>query len=321
MLIDVDFIPGGLIVLDNANKVLSVNQSLCDWLGRTKADLEGQSPERWMTLASRMYYLGHVLPSLRLHSRAEEVFLSFTNTNGEVLPVILNASGCAIGGDGYQLLILPMQRRNLIEQQLQQARKVAELAVAEKAQALQDLQALTQELELRHLELAALNQQLERLATQDALTGLDNRRVYDRELACQLALFQRTGQPLCLIVADIDHFKLVNDNFGHDVGDQVLKEIGQQLRLNKRDFDTLARIGGEEFAFILPDTSVEQAVKVAERKRQAIEQFTGQYCKVTLSFGVAQVRSVDNERTLYERADQALYQAKKAGRNQVQVND
>lgn len=319
MLINVDYIPGGLIVLDSTNKVSAVNQSLCDWLGRTKVDLQGHSPERWMTVASRMYYLGHVLPSLRLHGHAQEVFLSFTNTNGEVLPVILNASACSPCNDGYQLLILPMQRRNLVEQQLQQARKVAELAVAEKAKTLKDLRALTHELELRHQELATLNRQLEHLATQDALTGLDNRRVYDRELTAQLALFQRTGKPFALIVADIDHFKQVNDSFGHDAGDQVLKEIGQQLRINTRDFDTLARIGGEEFAFILPNTTAEQAYNVAERKRKALEQFTGQYCKVTLSFGVAEVRNDDNERTLYERADHALYQAKKDGRNQVQM--
>lgn len=196
---------------------------------------------------------------------------------------------------------------------------MAELAVAEKAKTLKDLRALTHELELRHQELATLNRQLEHLATQDALTGLDNRRVYDRELTAQLALFQRTGKPFALIVADIDHFKQVNDSLGHDAGDQVLKEIGQQLRINTRDFDTLARIGGEEFAFILPNTTAEQAYNVAERKRKALEQFTGQYCKVTLSFGVAEVRNDDNERTLYERADHALYQAKKDGRNQVQM--
>ena len=319
MLIDVDFIPGGLIVLDTSNKVTAVNQSLCDWLGREKADLQGHSPERWMTVASRMYYLGHVLPSLRLHGRAEEVFLSLTNANGEVLPVILSASVCLPNTEGYQLLILPMQRRNLIEEQLQQARKHAEMAVAEKERALQAMQALTSELELRHKELATLNQQLERLATQDALTGLDNRRVYDREMAVQFSLFRRVNHPFALIVGDIDYFKDINDSFGHDAGDQVLKEISQQLSLNKRELDTLARIGGEEFALILPNTTAEQAFLVAERKRKEIEQFTGQYGSVTLSFGVAEVRSEDTQRTLYERADQALYKAKKAGKNQVGI--
>ena len=317
MLIDVDIIPGGLIVLDTANKVTAVNQSLCDWLGREKADLQGHSLERWMTTASRMYYLGHVLPSLRLHGHAEEVFLSLTNTNGEVLPVILSASVCSPNSEGYQLLLLPMQRRNLIEEQLQQARKHAERAVAEKDRALQDMKALTCELELRHKELATLNQQLERLATQDALTGLDNRRVYDREMAVQFSLFRRAKHPFALIMGDIDYFKAINDSFGHDAGDQVLKDISQQLSLNKRELDTLVRIGGEEFALILPNTTVEQAFLVAERKRKKIEQFAGLYGTVTLSFGVAEVRSEDTERTLYDRADQALYNAKKSGRNQV----
>lgn len=319
MKLDVDFIPGGLILLDGSNTVTAVNQTLCSWLRRSQADLVGRSAEVWMTPASRMYYLGHVLPSLRLHGRIEEVLLSFTSADGIKLPVILSATKCPQSGDGYQLLALPMQRRNLVEEQLQQARKAADQAVADKEKALQDVQALARELEHRHEELATLNAQLEELATQDALTGLANRRVYDREIAIQLALFHRVKIPFALILADIDWFKQINDRFGHDAGDKVLKEVSNRLKSGLREIDTLVRMGGEEFAFILPDTKATEAALVAERKRQEIEQLDIPYGNVTLSFGVTEVRPGDTRGELYGRADTSLYQSKSQGRNQVYI--
>ncbi|WP_339799986.1 diguanylate cyclase [uncultured Marinobacter sp.] len=319
MQLDANHLPGGYILLDNTNTVTAINQPLCDWLGRSREDLCGRSPERWMTVASRMYYLGHVLPSLRLHQHAEEVFLSFTNATGDALPVIMNAAAMPSPGSGYQLLILPMQRRNLVEEQLQQARKTADRAVAEKDRALQELQTLASQLEQRQAELAALNVQLEQLATRDALTGLCNRRVYDREIDMNLALFKRTKRPFTLALADIDWFKQFNDDFGHGAGDQVLQEISLCLRQGMRDIDTLVRMGGEEFALILPDTTAQQAALVAERKRTEIEQYKSQYGSVTLSFGITEVRAGDTRAEIYGRADQSLYQAKRQGRNQVCV--
>lgn len=272
MELDLDFIPGGLIVLDVTNRVTAVNQTLCGWLGRSRDDVLGQSPEVWMAPASRMYYLGHVLPSLRLHGRVDEAMLSFVSADGSRLPVVVSATTCRQKSDGFQLLFIPTQRRNLAEEQLQQARKAAEQAVADKDKALREVQALARELEHRHEELASLNAQLEQLATQDALTGLDNRRVYDREVEIHLALFHRTKLPFALILADIDWFKEFNDRFGHDAGDRVLQEVSQCLRSGMRDIDTLVRMGGEEFAFILPDTTASKAGLVAERKREEIEQ-------------------------------------------------
>ncbi|MEX1057205.1 MAG: diguanylate cyclase [Natronospirillum sp.] len=317
MQIDANDLPGGLILLDDANRVRSVNQPFCDWLGRTRQELTGKPPESWMTRASRMYYLGHVLPSLRLHHHAEEVLLSFSSASGHELPVVIKAARCSTLEKGYQLLILPMQRRDLIEKQLQQARKTAEQATAEKAKALQEVQSLAQELEQRHDELTLLNEQLEQLATRDSLTGLNNRRVYDREMNTHLAMFQRTKTPFALVLADIDWFKDINDRFGHDAGDQILKDVSQSLGQCMRNIDTLVRMGGEEFALILPDTSLEQAVQVAERKRSTIEQLVSPYSTVTLSFGVAAVQTGDTKGALYGRADRAMYLAKNQGRNRV----
>lgn len=319
MQLEADHLPGGFILLDGSNNVTAVNQPLCDWLGRSMGDLVGKPPETWMTVASRVYYLGHVLPSLRLNGHAEEIFLSLTNTEGKVFPVIMNGAAMPSPEVGYQLLVLPMQRRNLVEEQLQQARKTADRAVAEKERALQDIQNLANQLEQRQAQLAALNTQLEELATRDALTGLGNRRVYDWEIDVQMALFKRTQLPFALILGDIDWFKQINDRFGHGAGDQVLQEISLELRRGLRDIDTLVRMGGEEFAIILPDTSAEQAKLVAERNRTQIEQLASQYGPVTLSFGVTAVQTDDTREEIYARADRSLYQAKRQGRNQVCV--
>lgn len=317
MHLDINDLPGGYILLDESDMVTVINQPLCDWLGRPMDDLLGRPPEHWMTVASRMYYLAHVLPSLRLHGHAEEVFLTFTSASGEALPVIMNVAASPGPGGGYQLLILPMQRRNLVEEQLQKARKTAEEAVAEKEQALQQIKGLAHELEQRQSDLAMLNSQLEQLATQDALTGLHNRRIYDRKIEIHMALFQRGKLPFTLILADIDLFKQVNDRFGHDAGDQILQNVSQCLRYGLREIDTLVRMGGEEFALILPGTSADQAAAVAERKRKELEQLTTPYGAVTMSFGVAEVRAGDTKGELYGRADQSLYRAKSLGRNQV----
>lgn len=317
MQIDVNQLPGGYIRLDESNQVTLVNQSICDWLGRTKNSMMGQSPESCMTTASRMYYLGHVLPSLRLHGHAEEILLTFASITGEPLPVILNAAVCNQPSKVYHLLILPMQRRNLVEEQLQTARKTAEKARVEKEQALDQIQLLAHELELRQVELTTLNTELEKMALKDSLTGLNNRRVYEREIEVQLSSHKRSHRTFALILADIDWFKKINDQFGHDAGDQVLKDVSRCLQLGMRDVDTLVRMGGEEFSLLLPSSSAKEAAVVADRKRQEIENMVTPYGSVTMSFGIAEVHVGDKKGDIYGRADKALYAAKNQGRNQV----
>jgi diguanylate cyclase (GGDEF)-like protein len=317
--LDVDFIPGGLVLMDPDGRVTAVNRTLCTWLGRAGEELQGQSPEVWMTTASRMYYLAHVLPSLRLHGSIEEVFLTLTSQHGKGLPVLMSASHSGSPAEGFWMLFMPVQRRSLVEEELQQARKAAEQALEEKDRALQEMQAMALELERGHRELESLNAQLEQLATQDALTGLDNRRIYDREIEIHLALFQRARLPFSLVLADIDWFKDFNDRYGHEAGDRVLQDVSRCLASGMRDIDTLVRMGGEEFAFILPDTTAKNAALVAERKRRDIEQLDTPYGRVTLSFGVTEVHPGDTRGELYGRADLCLYQAKSDGRNRVHV--
>lgn len=170
--------------------------------------------------------------------------------------------------------------------------------------------------------LAADREELLRLATSDALTGLLNRRVFLLRLEQEFERSRRYGVPLSLLVIDCDHFKQVNDGYGHAVGDlalQTLAILGQEVM---RSCDIFARMGGEEFAILLPETSLEQAAAVAERLRLAVakhplETFAGNL-HFTVSIGVSQLESGDlTVESLLVRADNALYAAKHAGRNRV----
>jgi diguanylate cyclase (GGDEF)-like protein len=155
-------------------------------------------------------------------------------------------------------------------------------------------------------------------ADTDALTGVLNRMGFNDAISRELGRARRYQQPLSVAIADIDHFKRVNDEFGHPVGDQVLVRTAKLLSSCVRDSDTVARWGGEEFALIAPMTTEEGAARLAEKLRSIMAAtHLGPKEAVTASFGVAEMRPDDTVETLLQRADAALYRAKQSGRNQV----
>jgi len=169
-------------------------------------------------------------------------------------------------------------------------------------------------------QLKALNQKLQSLAVTDGLTGLHNHRAFQDYLEEQFQVAMRTKQPLALILMDVDHFKQYNDTYGHQAGDEVLRQVAQILQANVREGDFVARYGGEEFVVALPRADLESAVAIAERLRHAVEAAEWSLRPVTGSFGVAGIRpDMETRQELIEAADQALYQAKKNGRNRVEV--
>ena len=175
-------------------------------------------------------------------------------------------------------------------------------------------------------QLAQQNRELERLASTDALTGLTNRRRFLESLENERSRIERYGGTLSLIMFDIDHFKKVNDTWGHAVGDAVLREIAHAALQFLRKADIAARYGGEEFVILLPETELSGAALIANRLRHlvadtAIAQDQGTSISVTVSVGVASIGPNESWEDLLNRADKAMYQAKNNGRNRVELSN
>ncbi|MDC0662053.1 sensor domain-containing diguanylate cyclase [Marinobacter sp. SS21] len=225
----------------------------------------------------------------------------------------------AIGGQIVLLNYAMVQRWRLLNNQLLAVEHDAKLRLE------QQVQQRTAQLRAAMADLELANQRLEELTTQDGLTGLNNRRFLDAMFSQLLAESRRTGKPLSLVLLDADHFKQVNDRYGHAFGDRCLAAIAEVLARNiHRPQDVVARFGGEEFALLLPDTDESGAHRVCRKilddmSRVAMVGEEGQRVRLTLSAGIATSTPGETERHLFERADQALYRAKALGRNRTET--
>ena len=182
-------------------------------------------------------------------------------------------------------------------------------------------EAMEEKVRLRTLELEAANRALDLQARTDALTGLLNRRGFETQMAFAVALARRSSRPLSLITVDVDHFKRVNDTHGHEAGDEVLRRLARTLESRLRGSDVVARLGGEEFVALLPDTDLNGAQSIAQALVTAMaEQQDPVVGTITVSAGVATMRGAeDNGAAMLRRGDAALYEAKGQGRNRVCV--
>ena len=195
----------------------------------------------------------------------------------------------------------------------------------------QAMRVLQSRLAESQLEIAGLREEVRRARHEsllDALTGLANRRAFDQRLAACIAASDVAGETSapCLVVSDIDHFKRINDDFGHNFGDQVLRAVGEILKACAPGECMAARIGGEEFALLLPSTNLKEAQGLAEKVRRAVassrirrQGAQETLARVTLSLGVTLHRTGENMREFLERADRAMYASKSGGRDRVTV--
>jgi diguanylate cyclase (GGDEF)-like protein len=176
-------------------------------------------------------------------------------------------------------------------------------------------------------ELKKANERLRDMAFKDGLTGLYNHRYFQDLMDSELSRAIRYKRPFSLIMLDLDHFKKINDKYGHPVGDLVLKEVSKTIKITVRDSDIAARYGGEEFAIVLPETELKGAAMTAERLRKAVEQLEidtkGCRIDVTVSVGVTcyhpTIEKIDKSEILAE-ADNALYNSKNKGRNMISIH-
>ncbi len=166
-------------------------------------------------------------------------------------------------------------------------------------------------------------QESQRKMLRDPLTGIPNRLAYEERIALEVNRFKRSKTPMCLAMWDIDHFKNVNDTYGHDAGDRVLKLLSQIITTRVRKVDMFARIGGEEFVLLMPDTGIDDALNLNDQLRTSLEDsgfnYQGEPCPITASVGIAVIEEHDTPEQLLNKADKALYQSKREGRNRCTV--
>jgi diguanylate cyclase len=218
-------------------------------------------------------------------------------------------------------------RKLEVAQSRDQVKTVVESLVKSTREMRDTNKALEDRLTLSKSEISNLQQSLEAIRAEsltDPLTGLGNRKYFDRSIDAAVQSALANGEPLSLLMFDIDHFKSFNDSYGHLTGDQVLRLVGMSLRQTIKGQDITARYGGEEFAVVLPNTALRQALTVADHIRRAVmakelkKKSTGEILgRVTISVGVSMLKPDDDTDSLIERADVCLYAAKRNGRNRV----
>jgi diguanylate cyclase (GGDEF)-like protein len=206
----------------------------------------------------------------------------------------------------------------LIKQQKSEKSRLFQ-EVAEKTKALNRAK---KQLEAQLKEKRKLERHLKHLANTDAMTALLNRRAFMEACRRELERVKRSGDPLSCMILDIDYFKRINDNYGHHIGDLVIKSVAENMRQHTRSIDHIGRIGGEEFAVLMPDTILEDAYQIADRLRDFVSKFEMTFDQltigITVSIGITDLRAENEDiQSVMQRADAALYNAKREGRNRV----
>jgi diguanylate cyclase (GGDEF)-like protein len=265
----------------------------------------------WALLAASALFLVMVITLLN-HYIAKRMtvltgFLRYVHASGNLSSRLPSGAGDEIGQVTIEIndLLATIETRN---KDLEAARAQALTAMRESL--------------LKNDQLEQANLLIERLARTDPLTKLANRRMFDESLARQISLAERHGEGFTVMMADMDHFKSMNDDYGHLIGDAVLTETAAVIAGHVRAHDLAARYGGEEFVLLMSNSVLSEGMAVAERIRSEIERIEvpGYQRRVTISAGVAQWMPGESATAVLTRADEALFRAKRAGRNRVEGN-
>lgn len=311
--------PMGALVLDSDFRIQHWNKCLETWTGLPMSQVQGQDiRELYPALAAPLYsgrlealFKGGapVIFSYHLH----QYIIPAKLPDGSYRRQQCTASAMELPGAATPLIILTLQDVTEVHTRLRETAQLRDQALAEL-----ELRKQTETLLLENEE------KLRRLATTDELTGVANRRMLMETMATEEVRARRYRKPLSFLMIDADHFKRINDNHGHDVGDTALTMLARTLKKQLREVDLAGRLGGEEFGILLPETGLEEALVVAERIRKNVEQLLipahGRKVPLTVSIGAATLRlDCKNEcaEEVMRRADEALYKAKSQGRNRV----
>lgn len=309
--------PCGFMSFDHNGYVIEVNETFLKWTGYKDEDLVGNHIESLLTKANKMIFHSYFYPNINLHGHIEELFINFRNQAGESIPYLMNAR--VFEKDNLKVIdciLVQMKKRIDYELELRLTKKQMEEAYVEKNQAFKKLEEIYNQIEKKQIELMEINLSLVEISNTDKLTGIANRRLFQEKLEEQIKLYQKEEKSFSLLIIDIDHFKKVNDTYGHQIGDVVLEKLAKLLKKQVRPGDIVARFGGEEFTIILPHTDGEEAMLIAKKLNLSVEEDEWKDVDgLTVSVGVATFTSEDNEASIVKNADQALYYSKENGRN------
>ncbi|HAT84669.1 MAG TPA: GGDEF domain-containing protein [Rhizobiales bacterium] len=270
-------------------------------------------------------YNEHLSPS-RLSDRVDEVGSEISRELRSIVREVEDYVSTA-SSYGDSLVGASQDLSNTEDRQV--IREIVAQLISETKEVESQNRALSEQLAASQEQVLELRESLDTIRYEsltDDLTTLANRKHFDRSLENALEEAAESGEPLCLLMTDIDHFKKFNDTFGHQTGDQVLRLVAVSVKQNVKGQDVPCRYGGEEFGVILPRTNLRQAVAVAESIRKAvmakelIKRSTGENLgRITISIGASTFKPGDTPQSLIERADQCLYAAKRGGRNIVKA--
>ncbi len=316
MLIDIDELPSPSLITDEQGVIVGANAAMLELTTQAGAFLLGQHLDVLLTTGTRVFFQTHVLPTLRKNGDVREIFVYLNGRQQARIPTYVNAKRVAhLGDTRFVWLFFSAQERSHFEAELIEARKQAQTTAEQVRDAHERLRTLHLQLQEQVHDTEAKYQSVADLAYKDSLTQLGNRRSL-QSAAFKLASSAAQTQGFSVLMVDIDHFKQINDVYGHDRGDDVLKTVANCVQQTARQNDTAIRYGGEEFAVVLPGADAAQAIGVADRIHQEIQALQLGEIRVTVSIGVATAGDpYDDLFKVLKDADSALYAAKRDGRN------
>ncbi len=323
-----DLLPSPVLVTDPQGHIVTANRDLLALVGGVTESWKGRYMDCLLSTPGRIFLQTHVWPLMLHHGNVQEIYLHLNNAAGERVPVMVNARrGLWDEQDCIFWVFFVALERSRFEAELVEARGRAQRLAAELSQANAELRSVHQQLSQHTQSVETENRELSALSLTDPLTRLGNRRALERAVE-QWQMQSELGTPAALLMVDVDHFKRVNDSYGHEEGDRVLQELARQLQASKRGSDVVVRYGGEEFALWLPGAGPDGAGAIAQRVHLLVQDVRVHKKPVTISIGVScaqqtlhQGRDMVFLTRLLHQADLALYRAKSAGRNRTMWHD
>lgn len=312
-------IPCGYITTNEQYIIIDVNETFLNWTDYRLDDLIGQHIEKLFSSSNKLIFHSYFYPNMAMYKFVDELFIHIQNATGQIIPCLVNAKQVLAEGEEFvDIVMMPMKKRIEYEHEVRQAKILLEKAYNEKTIAYEHLHRINGKIEEKQQQLIQMNEELQHISNTDNLTGIGNRRFFQQKLLNHIEQFNKKGIPFSLLVMDIDHFKQVNDTYGHAIGDLVLAQLGVLLKTAAREKDIPARFGGEEFILLLGQTAEEEAFEIAQQLNKQFEDtIWPSVGRLTVSIGCTTFKKGDTESSVFEHADDALYESKRNGRNQT----